>query len=396
MLAAEVRRKAGTAALTAAGRAACGFKLACILLRRAAQEASYIFRMAGYILRQFSKKSFKWSKTAAQKAKTSAGSAARTAVYAAQNGALKKAAAAAVLVTAAFAGITFMTLNGTVKQQNTQAEAVYVSNTPGAGLSTETLIAAISADDISVDFVIVSSVAQEDTRQFAQAIETLSASVAEIESCVEAAYESASAYSEADEAYQASVSILSEAAASLAAAEESGTYALASLYISEMESLVEEAQAASEEAAEEAAAAKAAEEAAAAKAAQEAADAVADTSDAAELRQALVDYALSFVGVTPYKYGGTSLTSGVDCSGFTQAIYAAFGYSLPHSSYSQRSCGTSVSLSDIKIGDIVCYSGHVAIYIGNGQVVHAPGSGEYVSIGSLYMMSIKSIRRIIQ
>lgn len=113
-------------------------------------------------------------------------------------------------------------------------------------------------------------------------------------------------------------------------------------------------------------------------------------------RQALVNYACSFVGWLPYVWGGASLTTGADCSGFTSAIFAQYGYSLSRSSAIQSTQGRSVSISEIKIGDIVVYSGHVAIYIGNGQVVHSPRPGRTVSINSLYMMTVLDVRRIIE
>jgi cell wall-associated NlpC family hydrolase len=111
-----------------------------------------------------------------------------------------------------------------------------------------------------------------------------------------------------------------------------------------------------------------------------------DTSSASAIRNAVVAYALQFVG-NPYVYGGSSLTNGTDCSGFTMSVYANFGYSLPHSSSSQSGCGTSVSLDSLLPGDLLFYTnggssiGHVAMYIGNGQVVHAstPATGIKIS-----------------
>ncbi len=98
----------------------------------------------------------------------------------------------------------------------------------------------------------------------------------------------------------------------------------------------------------------------------------------------VANYALQFVG-NPYVYGGSSLTNGTDCSGFVMSVYSAFGIGLPHQSGAQRSCGYGVSVSDAQPGDVMCYSGHVGIYIGNGQMVHAstPSTGIIVSdIGS--------------
>lgn len=86
--------------------------------------------------------------------------------------------------------------------------------------------------------------------------------------------------------------------------------------------------------------------------------------------QAVANYACQFVG-NPYVFGGTSLTNGTDCSGFTQSVYAHFGISIPRDSTSQRSAGRAVSYAEAAPGDIICYAGHVAIYLGNGSIVHA-------------------------
>ena len=103
----------------------------------------------------------------------------------------------------------------------------------------------------------------------------------------------------------------------------------------------------------------------------------------------VASYACQFVG-NPYVYGGTSLTSGADCSGFTQSVYAAFGYSIPRTSYSQINAGTAVdSLADAQPGDLICYGGHVAIYIGNGQAVHGNYEGKTV-IASAYLSTAAS------
>ncbi len=111
--------------------------------------------------------------------------------------------------------------------------------------------------------------------------------------------------------------------------------------------------------------------------------------------QDVVDYALQFVG-NPYKAGGTSLTKGADCSGFTQSVYKHFGYSLNRSSSGQRSNGKKVSLDDIKAGDIICYPGHVAIYIGGGKIVHASTPKGGIKVGDLNYTKPSGARRIVE
>lgn len=109
--------------------------------------------------------------------------------------------------------------------------------------------------------------------------------------------------------------------------------------------------------------------------------------------QQAANYACNFVG-NPYKFGGTSLTNGTDCSGFTQAVYAHFGVSLPRDSYSQRSCGTEVSYANAQPGDIICYAGHVALYLGNGQIVHASTERTGITYGYATYRTILSVRRV--
>jgi len=110
--------------------------------------------------------------------------------------------------------------------------------------------------------------------------------------------------------------------------------------------------------------------------------------------QSVANYAMQFIG-NPYVYGGTSLTNGADCSGFVQSVYKHFGVSLPRSSSAQRSAGTGVSYSDAQPGDIICYAGHVGIYIGNGQIVHASSPTTGIKIGNATYRSILSVRRIL-
>lgn len=113
------------------------------------------------------------------------------------------------------------------------------------------------------------------------------------------------------------------------------------------------------------------------------------------IRTQIVNYALSFVGNLKYVYGGNSLSSGVDCSGFVQQVYKHFGYSLPRTSDSQGSSGTSVSSSEMQPGDLVYYGGHIAIYIGNGQVVHASNAKTGVKVSTWNYRTVKSIRNVL-
>jgi len=113
----------------------------------------------------------------------------------------------------------------------------------------------------------------------------------------------------------------------------------------------------------------------------------------------LVAYAKQFVG-NAYVYGGNSLTEGTDCSGFTKLIYAQYGVYLPRVAYDQSFVGVEVAINDIQVGDLVLsgYNGtthHVAIYIGNGQIVHALNSDVGIVITDLYIMPITHIRRVL-
>ena len=108
----------------------------------------------------------------------------------------------------------------------------------------------------------------------------------------------------------------------------------------------------------------------------------------------VADYAVQFVG-NPYVLGGSSLTNGIDCSNFVMRIYEAFGVSLPHNSYKLRSVGYEVSASEIKPGDIICYEGHVSIYIGNGKCVHAANKDDGIKISPKWNYTkVITIRRI--
>lgn len=108
----------------------------------------------------------------------------------------------------------------------------------------------------------------------------------------------------------------------------------------------------------------------------------------------VANYALQFVG-NPYVYGGTSLTNGTDCSGFVMRVYENFGVSLPRTSASQRSSGYDVGgIDNAQPGDIVCYSGHVGIYIGNGQIVHASTAKTGIIVSNATYRQPLCIRRI--
>ena len=116
--------------------------------------------------------------------------------------------------------------------------------------------------------------------------------------------------------------------------------------------------------------------------------------------QAIVDYACQFIG-NPYVYGGNSLTNGIDCSGFVQQVFAHFGYSLPRVSDAQAGAGRGISYSESRAGDIIVYSGHVAILTGDGGIVHASNSKPYpqggikYSSNALYRPYI-AVRRIVE
>ena len=110
--------------------------------------------------------------------------------------------------------------------------------------------------------------------------------------------------------------------------------------------------------------------------------------------QEVADYACRFIG-NPYVWGGTSLTEGADCSGFVQSVYKHFGIHIPRTSFSQRSAGQAVLYKNVEIGDLVCYEGHVGIYIGNGKIVNARSPEEGIGITSAMYDQILTVRRLI-
>ena len=123
------------------------------------------------------------------------------------------------------------------------------------------------------------------------------------------------------------------------------------------------------------------------------------SSKSSSKRSSMVAYAMQFLG-NKYVWGGTSLTRGTDCSGFTMRIYEHFGYSIPRTSYNQAKGGKTISLSSLKPGDLVFYSNssginHVAMYIGNGQVIHASNPRSGIKISNMnYRKPTKAVRYI--
>lgn len=108
----------------------------------------------------------------------------------------------------------------------------------------------------------------------------------------------------------------------------------------------------------------------------------------------VIAYATQFIG-NPYVWGGTSLTNGADCSGFVMSVYAHFGYSLPHSAEMMAGCGRGVSYSEAQPGDLICYSGHVALYMGGGQIVGAQSTRSGITTQTATYRTIIAVRRII-
>ena len=121
---------------------------------------------------------------------------------------------------------------------------------------------------------------------------------------------------------------------------------------------------------------------------------VIDNAQGSDLGKNVAKYACQYIG-NPYVYGGTSLTNGADCSGFVYRVYKDFGYNLPRTSYEQRSAGKSVNYSDAQPGDLICYDGHIGIYIGSGMIVHASSAKTGIKVSKANYRPILSVRRIV-
>lgn len=119
-----------------------------------------------------------------------------------------------------------------------------------------------------------------------------------------------------------------------------------------------------------------------------------NAASGSDLGKQIARYGCQFIG-NPYVMGGTSLTNGTDCSGFTYSIYKHFGYVIPRTSYNQRSAGTEVKYADAQPGDLICYDGHVAMYIGGGYIVHASSAKTGIKVSKATYRTILSVRRII-
>lgn len=122
--------------------------------------------------------------------------------------------------------------------------------------------------------------------------------------------------------------------------------------------------------------------------------AVIENASGSDMGKKVAKYACQYIGY-PYVSGGTSLTSGADCSGFTFRVYSDFGYSIPRTSYEQRSVGSGVNYSDAQPGDLICYDGHVALYIGGGMIVHASTERTGIKVSRAEYRPILAVRRIL-
>jgi len=122
---------------------------------------------------------------------------------------------------------------------------------------------------------------------------------------------------------------------------------------------------------------------------------IVDAASGSDLGKKIAKYGLQYIG-NKYVYGGTSLTNGTDCSGFTYRIYSNFGYTIPRTSYLQRSTGTGVNYEDAQPGDLICYDGHVGLYIGGGYIVHASNARSGIKVSKATYRPILAVRRVLQ
>jgi len=120
-----------------------------------------------------------------------------------------------------------------------------------------------------------------------------------------------------------------------------------------------------------------------------------DAATGSELGKKIAKYGCQYIG-NKYVYGGTSLENGTDCSGFTYRIYKNFGYDIPRTSYQQRSAGKSVSYENAQPGDLICYDGHVGLYMGGGYIVHASNAKSGIKVSKATYRKILAVRRIIE
>lgn len=122
---------------------------------------------------------------------------------------------------------------------------------------------------------------------------------------------------------------------------------------------------------------------------------IVDNAGGSDLGRKIAKYGLQYIG-NKYVYGGTSLTNGADCSGFTYRIYSDFGYNIPRTSFQQRSAGTGVKYEDAQPGDLICYDGHVGLYFGGGYIVHASNARSGIKVSKATYRPILAVRRILE
>ncbi len=252
-------------------------------------------------------------------------------------------------------------------QAAADAAAAQVTETEAAETSVETTVEteAQTAVETTVETEAVETEAAQAESEAAAAAAAQAEADAQYQAYLEAqaqaeseAAAAAAAQAESEAAAAAAAQAESEAAAAAAAQAESEAAAAADTTTEETTNYTEETTAETEAA----------------------------STSSSSTGQAIADYACQFVG-NPYVYGGTSLTSGCDCSGFTMSVFANFGISLPHYSGSQMGYGTAVDASSLQAGDLVFYgaggSQHVAIYIGGGSIVHAANESTGITITSI-------------